>query len=292
MPDSNADLTEFAAALRTLRESAGKPSFRDMAKRSGCISHTTLHEAAKGRRMPSWQTTLEYVRACGGDPQLWQAEWEKASGDRVGGDVEQAPTDQVAEPSSGHGQTPSDNGSDTPDNESDSAVPRKSRPGLGVWPRRLVAAAVGLLLVGGGVVLGRMTVRAADSTASNEGSASAAAPEDLVAGVEDLTIPDGTSIPRGSTFVKSWRITNGGSIVWHERYLARVTPQGAVGAACVTPDKVEIGDTHPGEAATVTITVVAPAEPGECKVDWKITDATGAPVYPDNRAMYFQVVIT
>ena len=60
-----AAIGEFAAALRELRRTAGDPSFREMAGRSRAISHTTLHEAAQGNRLPSWATTVEFVRACG-----------------------------------------------------------------------------------------------------------------------------------------------------------------------------------------------------------------------------------
>ena len=44
----------FAAVLAELRRSVGNPSFRVMAGRSRVISHTTLHEAAQGNRLPSW----------------------------------------------------------------------------------------------------------------------------------------------------------------------------------------------------------------------------------------------
>src|SRR5690349_957721 len=68
----------FAEHLRTLRSAAGNPSFRKMAGRSGRISHTTLHEAAAGTRFPSWETTREFVRACGADEAQWRRRWEDA----------------------------------------------------------------------------------------------------------------------------------------------------------------------------------------------------------------------
>jgi hypothetical protein len=66
----------FAAELADLRAAAGNPSFRRMAERSGCISHTTLHEAVTGARFPSWETTREFVKACGADEQPWRTRWE------------------------------------------------------------------------------------------------------------------------------------------------------------------------------------------------------------------------
>jgi hypothetical protein len=71
----------FRTALRELREEAGNPPFRKMAQLSGSVSHTTLHEAATGARFPSWETTREFVRACGADPEPWLARWKQARGE-------------------------------------------------------------------------------------------------------------------------------------------------------------------------------------------------------------------
>ncbi|WP_052593560.1 NBR1-Ig-like domain-containing protein [Luteipulveratus mongoliensis] len=49
-----------------------------MARRSGCISHTTLHEATLGSRLPTWITTEQFVLACGSDPRRWKTDWERA----------------------------------------------------------------------------------------------------------------------------------------------------------------------------------------------------------------------
>lgn len=69
----------FAAVLTELRESVGTPSFRTMAGHSHAISHTTLHEAVKGNRLPSWSTTVEFVKACGADPADYRDRWELAN---------------------------------------------------------------------------------------------------------------------------------------------------------------------------------------------------------------------
>ncbi|MEU4405367.1 NBR1-Ig-like domain-containing protein [Streptosporangium sp. NPDC023963] len=72
-------IEDFAAALRELRKSVGNPPFREMSGRSGAISHTTLHEATKGNRLPSWETTVEFVKACGADPSAYRERWESAN---------------------------------------------------------------------------------------------------------------------------------------------------------------------------------------------------------------------
>jgi transcriptional regulator with XRE-family HTH domain len=66
-------LVEFAAALRRLRKRAGQPTLRAMARRVPC-SAATLCRAESGTRVPSLGATLAYVRACGGDEELWRAQ--------------------------------------------------------------------------------------------------------------------------------------------------------------------------------------------------------------------------
>ncbi|WP_395575844.1 WD40 repeat domain-containing protein [Streptomyces sp. BK79] len=68
----------FAAGLRALRESAGRPTYRDMARRAR-YGVTTLSQAAAGRQLPTRAVTLAYVEACGGDLDEWERRWHEAS---------------------------------------------------------------------------------------------------------------------------------------------------------------------------------------------------------------------
>ncbi|GAA4255817.1 nSTAND1 domain-containing NTPase [Dactylosporangium darangshiense] len=68
----------LAWQLRRLRESAGNPSYRALARRAH-YSASTLADAAKGERLPSLEVTLAYAEACGGDPAEWQALWSAAA---------------------------------------------------------------------------------------------------------------------------------------------------------------------------------------------------------------------
>lgn len=72
-------ISGFVENLRELRASAGQPSLRTMARVSGAISHTTLYEAERCVRLPSWHATREYVRGCGGDVEQWHSRWNLAS---------------------------------------------------------------------------------------------------------------------------------------------------------------------------------------------------------------------
>ncbi|MED7952152.1 nSTAND1 domain-containing NTPase [Streptomyces sp. BE303] len=68
----------LAWELRQLRDRAGAPSYRALAKASH-YSASTLAEAAKGERLPSLAVVLAYARVCGGGQAEWQARWEAAS---------------------------------------------------------------------------------------------------------------------------------------------------------------------------------------------------------------------
>jgi hypothetical protein len=67
-------LPEFAADLRKLRGEAGAPPYRDMAQQVH-ISKASLSAAASGHRLPTWEVTKGYVRACGGPVEEWHERW-------------------------------------------------------------------------------------------------------------------------------------------------------------------------------------------------------------------------
>src|SRR4051794_21518474 len=72
-PDGD-PLSQFAVALRRLREKAGNPTYRDLARRAHYAAGT-LSDAAGGRKLPTLAVTLAYVRACGGDVSEWEKAW-------------------------------------------------------------------------------------------------------------------------------------------------------------------------------------------------------------------------
>lgn len=90
-PDAG-PLTRFAADLRKLREAAGRPSCRALAKRAH-YSSTTLSDAAGGRTFPSLSVTLAYVEACQGDCRAWEARWHAVAAEMAAG----APADEPGE---------------------------------------------------------------------------------------------------------------------------------------------------------------------------------------------------
>jgi hypothetical protein len=71
-------IANLAARLRQLREDAGRPSYRQLA-RTAYYSHSALSQAAAGRVLPSLAVTLAFAQACGGDRQKWTALWHEAA---------------------------------------------------------------------------------------------------------------------------------------------------------------------------------------------------------------------
>jgi len=73
-------IAELAAQLRQLRESAGRPSYRELAQRAN-FSMTALSQAAGGRTLPTLPVMKAYVRACGGDVGEWETRWQQLAGE-------------------------------------------------------------------------------------------------------------------------------------------------------------------------------------------------------------------
>ncbi|MFJ9821049.1 helix-turn-helix domain-containing protein [Streptomyces sp. NPDC101151] len=71
-------LADFAAGLRRLRKHAGL-TYRELAQQAH-TSASALSQAANGQKLPTWEVTAAFVRACGGDLNEWQTRWEEVAG--------------------------------------------------------------------------------------------------------------------------------------------------------------------------------------------------------------------
>jgi len=108
--------------------------------------------------------------------------------------------------------------------------------------------------------------------------------EDKTLFIADVTIPDGTSIPVNTTFVKTWRVKNTGNVTWKNRYLKRMTPSSNL--ICSSPAMVPIPETAPGETIDISVTFKTPHLPGSCRTDWKTSDHRGNLFFPDLHGLY------
>ncbi|TDD82869.1 hypothetical protein E1293_15775 [Actinomadura darangshiensis] len=276
---------QFARELRCLRAAAGNPSFRAMAAESGTVSHTTLHDAAKGNRFPSWPTTKAFVEVCGGDVDDWRAQWSEASG---AGEAERAA--EQAEPGPAKpAQSVDDGGEDTIEMPSATDGSARRRPRTYI----VAGALCGGLLIAGGSAWYLRDGQDEDPGArvAEVGESPPAVP--LISGdrsvfVADVTIPDGTAVKVGQRFVKTWEVRNAGSVAWHDRYLQRADLP-ADNGTCLTPGKVRVPDTAAGRHVRISVHVMAPSRPGSCWVGWKMVDGRGQQFLPGARPIYFVV---
>ncbi|MDX6741999.1 NBR1-Ig-like domain-containing protein [Actinocorallia sp. A-T 12471] len=291
----------FAAALRELRASVGNPPFREMSGRSGAISHTTLHEATKGNRLPSWETTVEFVKACGADPALFRERWESANLAVRAGSV---PARVEAPVGGGEEARPVQVAVASP------VAPPEPAPKRG-RSNRTVAAALATAVVGVGAVvlaaavmdgepdnrkpsdgLTTPALTAADCPVipTNPPSAPPATRGDASVFIADITLPDCTHVGQGETVTKVWRIKNVGTVTWRGYSLRRLdVPQ--LPEHCQTITDVPIKDTRPGEMVDIRTEITTPRKPGMCYVRFKMADATGALVFPGSRPLNFQIIV-
>jgi len=91
--------------------------------------------------------------------------------------------------------------------------------------------------------------------------------------VADVTIPDGSQVQPGVTFVKTWRLKNSGSCKWDGRYKLVFAGNNTLGSLANSFDlDVTVA---PGELVDLSVTLVAPTNPGSYQGDWKLQNPQG-----------------
>ncbi len=97
-------------------------------------------------------------------------------------------------------------------------------------------------------------------------------PCNAVSFVQDVSIPDGTSILSGSGFTKTWRLKNIGSCTWTSSY-ALVFDRGD---KMNGPDAQALtGTVAPGQTVDISANLTAPAEAGNYRGYWRLRDGSG-----------------
>lgn len=297
-------IEDFAATLRELRNSVGNPPFREMSGRSGAISHTTLHEATKGNRLPSWETTAEFVKACGADPAAYRERWEEAN--LAVRSVDRSPDGFAASAIGSAGEPSASVSTLALDEIAEGPAPRFRL----TRPAAFATAAVGL----GAAVLIVVAVNSGSSAeqagpnpsaspsiaalspadcpvrSTNPPAASPAHKGDAAQFIQDVTLPDCAPVGAATTVTKVWRLKNAGSVAWRGYSLRRldVTQQAD---QCQTITDVPIKDTEPGGTVDISTDITTPRKPGLCYVRFKMVDAAGTVVFPGSRPVNFQIIV-
>lgn len=92
--------------------------------------------------------------------------------------------------------------------------------------------------------------------------------------VKDISYPDNTEVAIGSTFVKTWQISNNGSCTWTSGYdLVFYSGDAMSGPAS---SQLTTGTVPPGSSIDISVTLKAPDTAGTYRGDWKLRNAAGA----------------
>jgi hypothetical protein len=263
VPDaSDGPAARFARDLLELKELAGNPSYDRMrAELGAAASKSTLSAATRGRALPSWETTWEFVRSLAGPGEdvrrEWRFRWERATAELANPDV------IITE------------------------VPEPSRSKV---RRRAVLAIAAVVILAAAAVLAPRMFRHLPTMGSPNpyplpGDASGFGGDGLSG---DMTYPDGSQVLLGQTFTKVWRLKNIGTVPWHGRFLAIA---GGTTVLCESPTRVPVPDAEPGQMVAVSVQVT-PKGVGTCHVLWKMVDADGALVLPDRNGVFYDVKVT
>jgi len=90
--------------------------------------------------------------------------------------------------------------------------------------------------------------------------------------VTDVTVPDNTEFPPGTTFIKTWRLENVGDCTWTTDYSLIFDR----GDQMDGPDQVSLPESvAPGERIDLSVNLTAPASPGEYIGNWMLEDNQG-----------------
>lgn len=95
---------------------------------------------------------------------------------------------------------------------------------------------------------------------------------DQVKFIKDLTIPDGTKLDPGASFVKTWRLQNAGSCTWDPSYSLVVEGDNDLNAPQASPLNTVV---PPGETIDISITLTAPQSSGSYRQNFKLANAAG-----------------
>ena len=90
--------------------------------------------------------------------------------------------------------------------------------------------------------------------------------------VADVTIPDGTVIAPGQSFVKTWRMRNTGQTTWRGYILSFIS-----GESMNAPLGVDVPETAPGNTADISMPLIASSSPGSHGGTWQLYNNQGTP---------------
>lgn len=108
-------------------------------------------------------------------------------------------------------------------------------------------------------------------TAANSGGGTGVTLCDNAVYVSDVTIPDGTTIPAGQSFTKTWQVKNVGSCAWTATYQLTYVSGDSLGGKATAINKV----VNPGETADISVILTSTSATGTITGTWKLANDKG-----------------
>ena len=95
---------------------------------------------------------------------------------------------------------------------------------------------------------------------------------DVAQFIDDVTIPDGTTLEPNETFTKTWRFKNVGTCSWTPSYAIIFSSGDAMSGPAT---QTLTGNVNPGQTVDISVDLTAPASDGNYKGYWKLRNAAG-----------------
>lgn len=95
---------------------------------------------------------------------------------------------------------------------------------------------------------------------------------DVAQFVDDITIPDGTTLEPNETFTKTWRLKNVGTCSWTTSYSVVFSSGDSMDGPAT---QALTSNVNPGQTVDISIDLTAPDTDGNYKGYWKLRNATG-----------------
>jgi hypothetical protein len=89
--------------------------------------------------------------------------------------------------------------------------------------------------------------------------------------VSDVTIPDGTTVPAGQSFTKTWKVANTGTCAWTATYQLTFVSGDSLGGKTTPINQV----VNPGQSADISVILTSTSASGTITGTWKLTNDKG-----------------
>lgn len=95
---------------------------------------------------------------------------------------------------------------------------------------------------------------------------------DVAEFIDDVTIPDGTTLKPNEAFTKTWRLKNIGTCSWTSSYAVIFSSGDSMNGPAT---QALVGNVTPGQTVDISVNLTAPGSDGSYKGYWKLRNSAG-----------------